>query len=67
LRIAFTMESAFAKPVGDVLANFNVNEATGLSDSQVTELRNKHGRNCTSDTLGNPATFLNCLTFGSYS
>ncbi|EWY94606.1 hypothetical protein ACKRZS_008298 [Fusarium odoratissimum] len=39
------MESAFAKPVGDVLANFNVNEATGLSDSQVTELRNKHGRN----------------------
>ncbi|EGU89244.1 hypothetical protein FOXB_00197 [Fusarium oxysporum f. sp. conglutinans Fo5176] len=39
------MENAFAKPVGDVLANFNVNEATGLSDSQVTELRNKHGRN----------------------
>jgi hypothetical protein len=23
-----------------------VNENTGLSDAQVTELRNKHGRNC---------------------
>jgi Ca2+ transporting ATPase len=39
------MESAFAKPVDDVLANFKVNAKTGLSDAQVTELRNKHGRN----------------------
>jgi Ca2+ transporting ATPase len=39
------METAFAKPAGDVLASFNVNENTGLSDAQVTELRNKHGRN----------------------
>lgn len=57
------MESAFAKPVGDVLANFNVNEATGLSDSQVTELRNKHGRNCTSDTLRNPTMFFQLSNF----
>ncbi|GKU02213.1 unnamed protein product, partial [Fusarium langsethiae] len=39
------METAFAKPAGDVLASFNVNENTGLSDAQVTELRSKHGRN----------------------
>lgn len=42
------MESAFAKPVDDVLANFKVDAKTGLSDAQVTELRNKYGRNCMS-------------------
>jgi Ca2+ transporting ATPase len=62
------MESAFAKPVGDVLANFNVNETAGLSDTQVTELRNKHGRNCTSATCGSPAITLDCsLIFYSHS
>lgn len=45
------METAFAKPAGDVLASFNVNENTGLSDAQVTELRSKHGRNCMSTSL----------------
>ncbi|KAH7133511.1 hypothetical protein EDB81DRAFT_103324 [Dactylonectria macrodidyma] len=39
------MEDAFARPADDVLANFNVDSVDGLSDAQVAELRNKHGRN----------------------
>ncbi|KAK7408156.1 hypothetical protein QQX98_009685 [Neonectria punicea] len=39
------MDDAFARPVDEVLANFNVDNVTGLSDAQVVDLRNKHGRN----------------------
>lgn len=40
-----TMDNAYALPIDAVLANFSVKEQTGLTDSQVSELRNKHGRN----------------------
>lgn len=41
-----TMESAFLTPISKVLGHFQVDEHAGLTDKQVTELRNKHGRNC---------------------
>lgn len=40
-----TMDNAYALPIDAVLANFSVKEQTGLTDNQVSELRNKHGRN----------------------
>lgn len=40
------MESAFAKPTNEVLAAFEVDPKAGLTDEQITELRNKHGKNC---------------------
>ncbi|KAI5466601.1 hypothetical protein BGZ63DRAFT_369032 [Mariannaea sp. PMI_226] len=39
------MEDAFSCRVDEILANFNVNEVAGLNDTQVAELRKKHGRN----------------------
>jgi hypothetical protein len=39
------MDNAYALPIDAVLANFHVEEHNGLTDNQVTELRNKHGRN----------------------
>ncbi|PHH71429.1 hypothetical protein CDD80_5286 [Ophiocordyceps camponoti-rufipedis] len=39
------MDNAFARPITAVLAEFQVDEQKGLSDSQVRQLRNKHGRN----------------------
>lgn len=39
------MDNAFARPITAVLAEFQVDEHKGLSDSQVRQLRNKHGRN----------------------
>lgn len=39
------MENAFAKPVEDVLAAFDVDARRGLSEKQVIELRSKHGKN----------------------
>ncbi|KAG4220417.1 hypothetical protein PC116_g31104, partial [Phytophthora cactorum] len=39
------MESAFAKPTDEVLAEFNVDPKAGLTDEQIAELRNKHGKN----------------------
>ncbi|PKK47963.1 hypothetical protein CI102_8010 [Trichoderma harzianum] len=39
------MDNAYALPIDAVLANFKVEEHNGLTDNQVTELRNKHGRN----------------------
>jgi Ca2+ transporting ATPase len=39
------MEDAFSRPIGQVLANFNVDPKAGLSDKQITEQRRKHGRN----------------------
>ncbi|KAI1341623.1 calcium-transporting ATPase sarcoplasmic/endoplasmic reticulum type [Xylariaceae sp. FL0016] len=39
------MESAFAKPVEAVLANFNVDAKAGLTEEQVIDLRLKHGKN----------------------
>jgi hypothetical protein len=43
---AFAMESAFLAPTDEVLRHFQVDHHAGLTDKQVTELRNKHGRNC---------------------
>ncbi|KAH0498837.1 hypothetical protein TgHK011_006067 [Trichoderma gracile] len=39
------MDNAYALPIDAVLANFNVQERSGLTDSQVEELRKKYGRN----------------------
>ncbi|KAI1500114.1 calcium-transporting ATPase sarcoplasmic/endoplasmic reticulum type [Biscogniauxia marginata] len=39
------MESAFAKPIQAVLANFGVDAQAGLTDEQVIDLRTKHGKN----------------------
>ncbi|RYP49637.1 hypothetical protein DL768_004679 [Monosporascus sp. mg162] len=39
------MESAFAKPIPDVLGHFGVDPKSGLTDKQVVTLREKHGRN----------------------
>lgn len=39
------MDNAYALPIDAVLANFSVKEKTGLTDNQVSELRNQHGRN----------------------
>ncbi|CAH0047992.1 unnamed protein product [Clonostachys solani] len=39
------MESAFARPIKDVLHEFRVDPDAGLTDSQVSESRNKHGSN----------------------
>ncbi|RYP92741.1 hypothetical protein DL770_001130 [Monosporascus sp. CRB-9-2] len=39
------MESAFAKPIPDVLGHFGVDPKSGLTDKQVDKLREKHGRN----------------------
>ncbi|KAI2614643.1 calcium-transporting ATPase sarcoplasmic/endoplasmic reticulum type [Hypoxylon fragiforme] len=39
------MESAFAKPIREVLANFNVDAKSGLTDQQVIESRTKNGKN----------------------
>ncbi|KAI1385054.1 calcium-transporting ATPase sarcoplasmic/endoplasmic reticulum type [Hypoxylon trugodes] len=39
------MESAFAKPIPEVLANFKVDAKAGLTDGQVSELRTKYGNN----------------------
>ncbi|KAI1088544.1 calcium-transporting ATPase sarcoplasmic/endoplasmic reticulum type [Rostrohypoxylon terebratum] len=39
------MESAFAKPIHEVLANFKVDPKSGLVDEQIVELRNKYGKN----------------------
>ncbi|KAK5987606.1 Calcium-transporting ATPase sarcoplasmic/endoplasmic reticulum type [Cladobotryum mycophilum] len=39
------MDKAYAASIEEVLNNFHVDDHNGLSDNQVTELRNKHGRN----------------------
>ncbi|XXG94561.1 GTP-binding nuclear protein gsp1/Ran [Hypoxylon texense] len=39
------METAFAKPIPEVLANFQVDGSSGLTDGQVAELRAKYGKN----------------------
>ncbi|KAL1839154.1 hypothetical protein VTJ49DRAFT_1810 [Mycothermus thermophilus] len=39
------MESAFAKPINEVLGAFDVNPKTGLTDDQVKRLRAKYGKN----------------------
>ncbi|KAI0442468.1 putative calcium P-type ATPase [Xylaria telfairii] len=39
------MENAFAQPIEAVLDHFQVDPKTGLTDSQVVELRVKHGKN----------------------
>lgn len=41
------MEDAFARPAKQVLADFQVAAASGLTDAQVVESRKKHGSNCT--------------------
>ncbi|PFH62542.1 hypothetical protein XA68_13124 [Ophiocordyceps unilateralis] len=39
------MENAFARPIAEVLAKFEVDEHKGLNDKQIHQLRKKHGRN----------------------
>ncbi|KFA64127.1 hypothetical protein S40285_00796 [Stachybotrys chlorohalonatus IBT 40285] len=39
------MENAFAHPIDEVVANFGADANTGLTASQVADLRKKHGRN----------------------
>lgn len=64
------MEDAFARSADEVLANFQVDSVDGLSDAQVADLRNKHGRNCTSTLASSiprdrPATNLRRLALTS--
>lgn len=40
------MESAYARPIEQVLSTFDVEPETGLTDAQVVALREKHGSNC---------------------
>jgi hypothetical protein len=40
------MDSTFAHPVDEVLAHFGTNATDGLTEAQVQDLREKHGRNC---------------------
>jgi hypothetical protein len=39
------MDNAFATPIDQVLAKFQVDADAGLSNDQVNELRKKHGSN----------------------
>ncbi|KAF4122585.1 hypothetical protein GMORB2_6891 [Geosmithia morbida] len=39
------MESAFARPIEQVLSTFDVESDAGLTDAQVVDLRQKHGSN----------------------
>ncbi|KAI2640428.1 calcium-transporting ATPase sarcoplasmic/endoplasmic reticulum type [Hypomontagnella submonticulosa] len=48
------MESAFAKSVPEVLANFKVDAKSGLTDGQVAELRSKYGKNSIPDEPPTP-------------
>ncbi|KAI1764749.1 calcium-transporting ATPase sarcoplasmic/endoplasmic reticulum type [Hypoxylon sp. FL1150] len=48
------MDSAFAKPIPEVLANFHVDGSIGLTDGQVVELRAKHGKNSIPDEPPTP-------------
>lgn len=41
------MENAFARSTDEVLSTFGVKASAGLTDTQVKELRNKHGKNGT--------------------
>jgi len=43
------MENAFTKTPGEALKQFAVTEEKGLSAQQVQSLRQKHGRNGTSE------------------
>ncbi|OTB06670.1 hypothetical protein M426DRAFT_54805 [Hypoxylon sp. CI-4A] len=48
------MESAFARPTHEVLANFQVDAKTGLTDEQVARLRSKYGKNSIPDEPPTP-------------
>ncbi|KAI4867869.1 calcium-transporting ATPase sarcoplasmic/endoplasmic reticulum type [Hypoxylon rubiginosum] len=48
------METAFAKPIPEVLANFQVEGSSGLTDGQVVELRAKYGKNSIPDEPPTP-------------
>jgi Ca2+ transporting ATPase len=49
------MENAFAKSTSEVLKFFQVSEAHGLTEAQVSASREKHGRNGRID-LSSPLT-----------
>ncbi|ROV97518.1 hypothetical protein VSDG_04546 [Cytospora chrysosperma] len=48
------MENAFAKPTDQVLSTLGVQASTGLTDAQVTELRNKYGKNAIAEEPPTP-------------
>lgn len=54
------METAFAKPVDEVLSTFGVDPITGLSDEQVAQSRAKHGKNGMRFLYKIPRTQLSC-------
>ncbi len=45
------MDNAYALPVDEVLGSFAVDAAAGLTDTQVADLRQKHGKNGMRPTL----------------
>ncbi|KUI66000.1 Sarcoplasmic/endoplasmic reticulum calcium ATPase 3 [Cytospora mali] len=48
------MENAFSKPIDEVLSTLGVQASTGLTDAQVTKLRNKHGKNAIAEEPPTP-------------
>jgi Ca2+ transporting ATPase len=48
------MDNAFARPVKQVLAEFNVDASSGLTDQQVNESRKKHGSNAIAEEPPTP-------------
>ncbi|KAI9650281.1 hypothetical protein NHQ30_000294 [Ciborinia camelliae] len=48
------MDSAYAQSTSEVLEHFSVSESLGLSDAQITALREKHGRNAIADEPPTP-------------
>ncbi|KAJ9157478.1 Calcium-transporting ATPase [Pleurostoma richardsiae] len=48
------MENAYAKSTDEVLATFEVNAATGLTDKQVISLRERHGKNAIAEEPPTP-------------
>ncbi|KAJ2901368.1 uncharacterized protein MKZ38_001922 [Zalerion maritima] len=48
------MENAYAHPIRRVLGSFSVDATRGLSDEQISELRNKHGKNTIPDDPPTP-------------
>ncbi|KAJ4297128.1 hypothetical protein N0V88_004046 [Collariella sp. IMI 366227] len=48
------MDNAFAKPIDEVLSTLGVNQATGLTDEQVSRSQAKHGKNAIAEEPPTP-------------
>lgn len=50
------MDNAYAQPIDKVLKGLGVDATNGLTDSQVIDLRSKHGKNGTSAAASSAST-----------